>query len=338
MSQKELKLGAVGTGGIWGAHATNLAAIGGNKVVAVCDVSDDNRKKWSEKLGAKGYSDIEALFAGEPELDGVIACTPPTVRLQVVEAAAKRGVPVLVEKPPAFKLADAAAINRIVEKTGAKVGVGFMYRYFASVARLKELIGDQPINMVQSSFFCPGATDWKLPGWFYIKERSGGHVLDQAIHVMDLVRYIAGDITQVYTVGTNLIVPKTKDFTIEDSTSTTMKFATGASGTHIHSWSHSQFTGFITVVGKEYRLTLELDNKVSGFVNKNTQVNETFPAQPQGCSHHYEEMKTFLEALRSKDFSKIRSPYVDASRSLATVLAMNESIETGKPVEVPQKV
>lgn len=337
MSQQTLKLGAVGTGGIWGAHANNLANLGGNKVVAVCDVSDENRKKWSEKLGARGYPSIEAMFAAEKELDGVIACTPPTVRLQVVEAAAKRGVPVLLEKPPAFKIDDAAAINRVVEKTGAKVGVAFMYRYFAAVDRLKQLIEGQPINLVQSSFFCPGATIWKLPGWFYIKERSGGHVLDQAIHVMDLVRYIAGDITQVYTMGNNLICPKTPTFTIEDSSSTALRFASGASGTHIHSWAHSQFVGFVTVIGRDYKLTLELDLKLYGFVGS-TQINETFPAAPQGCSHHYEEMRVFLDSLRTKDFSKVRSPYSDASKSLATVVAMNESIETGKPVAVAQKV
>jgi predicted dehydrogenase len=166
-----------------------------------------------------------------------------------------------------------------------------------------------------------------------MKDRSGGHVLDQAIHVMDLVRFIAGDIAQVHTLGSNLICPRTDSFTIEDSSSTNIRFASGATGGHIHSWAHSDFTGQVTVVGKDYRLTLQLDRRLSGFVGEE-KIDQTFPAPPEGCSHHYDEMKAFLDAVRRKDFSGMRSPYPDAAKSLATVAAMNESIETGRPVNV----
>jgi len=333
MSTQTVRLGAIGTGGIFGAHARNLKTIGDNQIVAVCDVSEPNRTKWVGQLSAVGYADINEMFDKEKGLDAVVVCTPPTVRLQVVEAASKHGIPVFFEKPPAFKIQDASSILRIAEKTKLPVVVGFMYRYLPSVIRLKELIGDRPINLVQSSFFCPAATIWQLPGWFYIKERSGGHILDQAVHVMDLIRHIAGDITLVHTLGNNIIRPKAADFTIEDSSSTSFRFASGASGTHVHSWTHSEFTGFITVIGKDYRLTLHLDNSINGFVGE-TKIDETLSGAPQGCSHHYFEMIAFLEAVRNKDFSKALSPYSDAAKSLATVLAMNESIESSKPIAV----
>lgn len=336
MPNDPLRLGAIGTGGIFGAHANNIAKIGGAKFVAVCDVSQPNREKWSSQLQATPYSDIAEMLAKEDNLDALIVCTPPTVRLQVVEAAAARKTPIFFEKPPAFKLDDAKSIVKISKKAKMPVVVGFMYRYLPSVIRLKELIGDRPINLVQTSFFCPGATDWKLPGWFYIKERSGGHILDQAVHVMDLIRHIAGDITSVYTLGNNLIRPKAEDFTIEDSSSTTFRFATGASGTHIHSWTHKEFTGFMTIVGKEFRLTLHLDNKITGFV-EGTKIDETHPGAPDGCSHHYFEMVEFFNQVRSKNFSKAHSPYRDAAKSLETVLAMNESIIKGKAIKVKNK-
>ena len=332
-----LRLGAIGTGGIFGAHANNISKIGGAKFVAVCDVSQPNRDKWATQLQANPYSDISEMIAKEEGLDALIVCTPPTVRLQVVESAAPKKIPVFFEKPPAFKLDDAQSIVKLSKKHKSPVVVGFMYRYLPSVIRLKQLIGDRTINLVQSSFFCPGATDWKLPGWFYIKERSGGHILDQAVHVMDLIRHVAGsDITSVYTLGNNLLRPKAEDFTIEDSSSTTFRFATGASGTHIHSWTHKEFTGFLTIVGKEFRLTLHLDNTITGFV-EGTKVNETLPAAPEGCSHHYFEMVEFFNQVRSKDFSKAHSPYSDAAKSLETVLAMNESIEKGKAIKVKNK-
>lgn len=333
MTDNVVNLAIVGTGGIWNAHARNLATLGGSRIAAVCDVSEENRARAVVATGARGYADIAQMLETEREIDAVISCTPPGARRQVIQAAAAHKLPVFVEKPPASSLDDARAILQAIEGSGAAVSVGFMYRYLPAVDRLKEIIAGQAINLVQSSFFCPAATEWGLPAWFYIKERSGGHVLDQAIHVIDLVRFVAGDITQVYTLGNNVICPRTPEFTIEDSSSTVLRFANGASGTHVHSWAHHEFTGFITVIGKDFRLTLHLDTHLSGFVGEQ-KIDESFPAPPEGCSHHYSEMQAFLQAVRTRQFETLRSPFTDAAQSLAAVLSMNESISTGRPVDV----
>ncbi len=330
--QHELRLAAVGTGGIWNTHAKNLQILGGNRVIAVCDLSQENREQAAAQLGTQPHADLGELLEREG-VDALICCTPPIARRSVVEAAAARKVPVFVEKPPASSLDDARAIARISAQSGTPVVVGFMYRFLPAVDRLKELVAGRPVNLVQSSFFCPVATEWALPSWFYIKERSGGHVLDQAIHVVDLLRFLAGDITQVHTFGNNVLKPQTPKFTIEDSSSTNLRFASGASGGHVHSWAHSEFTGFVTLIGLDYRLTLHLDARVSGFIGDRS-IDETSPAPPEGASHHLEEMRAFLACVRSGDFSTARSPFSDAAKSLATVLAMNESIETDEPTNV----
>ena len=292
-------------------------------------------RRAAESLGARAYADIGEMFRAETDLDAVISCTPPTVRRAVIEAAAARDLPVFVEKPPAASLTDAKDILAAIARKGAPVCVGFMYRYLPAVDRLRQLLAGRPVNLIQSDFLCPAATEWGIPPWFFLKERSGGHVLDQAIHVMDLVRYIAGDVTQVFTLGNNVICPKGPDFTVEDSSATALRFASGASGTHVHSWSHHEFAGHITVIGRDYRLTLTLDSHLSGFVG-DERIDEEFAGPPPGCSHHYEEMKAFLAAVRASDFSTLRSPYADAARSLATVLAMNRSIDSGQPETVEE--
>jgi len=334
MLNHTLKLGAVGTGGIWNAHADNLKTLGGNQVVAVCDINEDNRRKAAEAQSARAYATVAEMLRGEPDLDAVISCTPPTARREVIAAVAERRLPVFVEKPPAASIDDARAINDIVSRTQTPVCVGFMYRYLPAVDRLKALLADAgPINLVQSDFLCPAATEWGIPPWFFIKERSGGHIMDQAIHVMDLVRFLAGDITDVFTLGNNVICPKTPTFTVEDSSATALRFASGASGTHIHSWSHHEFAGHVTIIGKDFRLTLTLDSRLDGFVGEE-RIDEEFPGPPAGCSHHFDEMQAFLTAVRIGDFSPMCSPYADAAKSLATVLAMNQSIQTGQPVTV----
>jgi len=328
MVASPVKLAVVGVGGIWGAHAKNLSLLGDNQVVAVCDLSEENRSRAAGALGARAYSDIETMLDAEEGVDAIISCTPPVARRAVVEAASKRQLPVFVEKPPAFTLDDAIAINKIALETKTPVVVGFMYRCLPIVDRMRELMQGRVINLVQSSFFCPAATQWDLPGWFYMKDRSGGHILDQAIHSIDLIRYFAGDITHVYTLGNNLIRPKTDTFTVEDSSSTLLRFASGASGSHLHSWANPEFVVSLALIGEDYHLKLSLDNRLSGYVG-DQMIDESLDANPPETSHHFEEMRVFLNAVRSRDFGALRSPYQDAAKSLATVVAMNRSIESG---------
>jgi len=328
-----LKLGAVGVGGIYRAHANNLKLMGGNQVVAFCDMNEVHRS-MADEAGGRFYTDVAAMLEAEPDLDALISCTPPVARRAVVQAAADfserngRPLPVFVEKPPAFSLDDARFIAGVVKSTGLPVFVGFMYRYLPVVDRVKELLEGRPIHLVQSSFFCPALTKWNLPAWFAIKERSGGHILDQAVHSIDLIRYLAGDITKVQTFGNNILKTKSETMTIEESSSTNLRFASGASGAHIHSWSHDEFKVSVGLIGADFHLKIDLDSHLTGFVGDLT-LDETFCGPPEGASHHYAEMVAFLAAVRAADFAALRSPYLDAAKSLATVLAMNQSIESG---------
>lgn len=330
MMDGELSLAIVGTGGIAKAHRKNLEAIGGNRVVAVADVNEGNLKEAANDLGARPYADFGELFAKEEELDGLVLCTPPTVRKDVIAAACERSIPVFCEKPPARTDGDAAEIVDIVEGSGNIVSVGFMYRYLPAVDRLKALIADEKPNFVQGTFLCSPALTRTIPGWFFIKEESGGHVVDQAIHVMDLIRFIAGDICEVHTLGNNVVCPKADDFTVEDSSSTTMRFASGASGTHVHSWAYRKFIGEVTLTGAEHRLNLRLNDVLQGWVG-DQDIDEKFDSSPTGDIHYW-EMEVFLNAIRTGDASQIRSTYADAAKTLATVNAMNRSIDEGRPV------
>ena len=333
MTQQTLRIGAVGLGGIWNEHAKNLAIMGGNTVVAVCDLNEEIRTKAAAELGARAYADIDEMFAAE-ELDGAISCTPAVARRAAAQAAARHAVPLFMEKPPAASMEDGLAISRIIADSTSPVFCGFMYRTFPSVARLKLLIEGRKIVAVQSAFLCPGATGWSLPPWLYIKERSGGHVLDQAIHSIDLIRYFAGDIAEIHTFGTNVVRPKTDVFTIEDTSSTNLRFVNGAVGTHIHSWVHDVMSVSLNLVGESFNLRLDLDEKLTGFID-DQQISETLSAKPEGArSHHYYEMEMFLSAIRNNEYSLLPSPYSDAVKSLAVVLAMNESIERSTPVAV----
>jgi predicted dehydrogenase len=331
--ESTLALGVIGAGSIWKAHEKNLALIGGARVAAVCDPVAAHREAVAEAHGARAYERIADLFAGEGGLDGLIVCTPPNVRLEVIERAAERRLPVFVEKPPAMRLEDAAAAVEVVERANLPVQVGFMFRYLPVVARVRELLRGRTVIQTISWFLCPAATDWPLAPWFFVKAISGGHIIDQAIHLFDLLRYLVGDVAAVYSAGSNLVRPKSETFTVEDSSSTLIHYRSGATGLHAHSWAVKPDYDQILLIGHDFRLGFDVwQGRLRGFVD-GRELEESHP-MPEGEIPHTAELRAFLTFLRTREEGLLLSPYPDAARSLAMALAVNESIESGLPVRL----
>lgn len=352
----DLSLAIIGAGSIGTRHLSNLEFIGGNRVVAVCDADDTQASKMANRIGAHTYLSVNAMFDAEPGIDAVLICVPPRIRQQVFERAAERGIAVFCEKPPADSMEHAQEIARIVGDSGILCMVGFHQRYLPPVDRLRELLVGRTINVLLSSYLTSPALTGRLRPWLFNKEQSGGPLMDDAIHFIDLMRYIAGEIESVHTLGNNVARPKGPGFTIEDTFISTIRFASGASGHHVHSWATPWGTSGFAVNGPDFHLNLRLSGppSVYGTIGDpngdGTPVRDEFtqtaggsrgskmaatrsPDDPPDPMHH-REMVVFLNAVRTGNTSAIRSSYADGMRSLATVLAMNQSVASGQ-VEVP---
>lgn len=349
---EQLHVGIIGAGNIARRHLENLRFLGGNQIVGICDLDLSRAQELAGMVGAEAYRTVDDLFAGVQGLDAVVICTPPAVRRQVFEQAAAHGIAVYCEKPPAATVEEGLQIAEIIERHNLICSVGFHMRYSPAVDRFLELTNGHRMNIVQSMAASPAALLNSLEGWFFIKEKSGGHLMDQAIHTIDLLRYVVGEITAVHTFGNNVLRPKADDFTIEDTTISNMRFANGASGSHIHSWAASKGRGELLIMGEGFSLSLQSHTPpyVRGFMGRpgseQTPVDETFaqgpamgrtgkispqrrpedPPDPPHCG----AMEAFLEAVSSGRRSAIRSTYLDGLRSLAVVLGMNRSIDTGQ--------
>lgn len=359
MNNHPLTVALIGAGNIATRHLANLQFLGDNRVVAICDLDRDRAAALAGQCGANVYTDWQTMVAQEPQLDALILCTPPTVRRALFTLAAEHKLAVYCEKPPANTLDEAHKIAHIVQESGMICSVGFHMRYSPAVDRFRTLTAGRPVNLVQSIMASPAALTRSLDSWFFIQEKSGGPVMDQAIHVIDLLRFVVGDITQVQTFGNNVLCPQAADFTIEDSTCTNLRFANGASGSHIHSWAVPKGMDMLTILGADFSLALRPHSppRVQGIVGwpgtAQTVIDETFPqGPPMGRSGripdnrrptdppdppHCEALKVFLAAVRSGDAGQIRSPYADAVQSLAVVLAMLHSSATGAVEAVPMK-
>ena len=150
-SDSEIRLGIVGMRlGLW--HAGAIAEIDGVSIVAVADNvpgklpgPNITLQEWADSLGADAYTDGVEMIKNA-DIDAVDLCVSPKWRVPLVEAAAARGLPVLLEKPWGTNMAHGHAIADIIKQSNLLHMVEFPLRYFPPIVALKALLDDGPLG------------------------------------------------------------------------------------------------------------------------------------------------------------------------------------------------
>lgn len=193
-------LAIIGAGGIANAHSAAAKDSGGSvRVVAVADTNTEAAGKLAGQHDAKAFGSIDALFAavdaGEIKPDGVVLCTPPTVRVEPVRAALERGIAVLAEKPLAMNPEDAARIVEIADAhPNTLFGVAYCHRFAPPVAEMKRLVETGKIGRLtrfENAFAFhhpPMAERWMSDP----AVSGGGSFIDTGCHSLDLFRHLVG--------------------------------------------------------------------------------------------------------------------------------------------------
>ena len=194
----EFEVAVVGGGGISRAHIAAAKTTGGRvSIAAVVDPNENARRAAADAAEAKAFATFED-FLGAPEsktVRGVIVCTPPSVRLAIVESAMARGLHVLAEKPLAHTLADAKWLAEIAAKHPKLTAVvGYCHRFTPAIAEMKKRISDGAIGEVRhfdNAFVAP------LPHmqnhWMSDPTISGGgSFIDTGCHSLDLFLHLIG--------------------------------------------------------------------------------------------------------------------------------------------------
>jgi len=214
-SKRKLRAGFVGCG----AHARQniypclrAAPI---ELCAVCDLMPEKAQEVAGWFGAKRvYADHREMMERE-ELDAAFVVVGPKVHPMVARDALERGLHVWMEKPPAPSSAEAMEVVRASETAGKHVMVGFMKRFATGYVMAKKSI-ERP------DFGCPTFLELRYTSGAYPDDDS--HVLDFAIHHLDLARFFMGDVARLYA----------EKFRLREGSvaiAVTLKFATGAVGT-----------------------------------------------------------------------------------------------------------
>lgn len=322
-----VRIGFIGTGGIAGAHFNNLEQIPDAKVVALADISQERAEKAAQRFGGVAYTDAKRMLETET-LDAVYVCVPPHAHTSVEVLAAKMGLALFVEKPLANNMKTAEKVAAAIAASGVITAVGYHFRYHEATAQVKTLLG---VKGAAQPAMLYGRWLGGFPGvpWWRNYAQSGGQLVEQATHVVDLMRYLAGDIVKVYCAASLLEMNKVyPDATSPDVTALTLEFASGAVG---YASTASLLGGVgetgVDVFVKDGRYDV-LGNTLK-VITASEQHTYTYRNNP-----YLDEDKAFIKAVKTKKPAGIKSDYFDALKTLRVTLAANQSAETGKPVKV----
>ncbi|MCX7847987.1 MAG: Gfo/Idh/MocA family oxidoreductase, partial [bacterium] len=198
----------------------------------VCDRERSHAEALAGRLGlgASGvYTQVSRLLR-EQMPEALYVCTPPHAHEEAVFAAVERGVHLFIEKPIALKVEVGERMVEAVRRAGVVTQVGYHMRYGKAVRRLARLIKEGTAGravLFDGRYECNA-----LHGaWWRDKRKSGGQVLEQAIHLYDLGMHLFGAVERVSGFVGNICHRETPGYSVEDVSAAVLRFRNGALGT-----------------------------------------------------------------------------------------------------------
>ncbi len=322
-----LRIGLIGTGGISAVHLRYLKKREDVHIAALCDIVPEHLERRQREFGGTGYDDLHKMLAHE-QLDAVWLCTPPQVRRAPLLDCARRGIPVMCEKPVERDAALAAQIADELDALGARVQIGYVLRCMPIVQELRAAWRDDHVHVVQSHYSCPMSIERTMPAWFFDKALSGGALVDQATHNFDLLRYLLGDVVDTGGMAANPVQAKQPGYTIDETLALTLRFASGVLCTHVHSWVADAWRNEMVFGGEKrlYRLnifagTLRIEDK-----------DGARDVTQDGARMYEFENERFLNMVTSGDWSTNPCTYADGLRTLQLTLACDAALQHAEAV------
>ena len=190
----------IGYGAIGPIHAMGIEKAQNVNLFGICDIDKERADIAAQKYNCKTYYDFDDVL-NDPEVDSVHICTPHYLHDTMAIAAADAGKEVVLEKPVAINLKRMEAMyEKLKDK---KVCVMVQSRNNGAICEFKKLIeNDKTLGKLIGGFasqtWCRDKSYYDQGEWRGKWDTEGGGVLiNQAIHLIDLVSYIAGDIKSV---------------------------------------------------------------------------------------------------------------------------------------------
>lgn len=314
------RVGFIGAGGIARRHLGVLAGFEDVAVAGIADPDLDRAREAARDAGAQAFASHEEMLA-TLDLEALFICVPPFAHGAPERAAIAAGLPFLVEKPVSLDADLAIEIEAAVRAAGLVTAVGYHWRYLDTVDEARRLLRDNPAHLMSGHWL----DQTPPPDWWRRETGSGGQIVEQATHIIDLARFLAGDVAEVFGLCARRDRPDVPGLDIPTASGATLRFASGAiatlSATCLLRWTHR--VGLHVFADG---LALEITDH-----DLMVDVGRGRPVRGAEGDPVWRQDRAFLDAARGRA-NQIRCSYSDALRTHLVALAVARSARTGAPV------
>ncbi len=339
-----IRVALLGCGRIARRHGELLAGghIAGAGLACVCDIRAERARALGEQWGVPWFTDMHEMMRGMGEgIDLVSILTESGNHAAHTVDMAGYHKHILVEKPMALTLDDADAMIHACDRSGVRLFVVKQNRFNVPVQKVREALeagrfGRLVLGTVRVRW-CRTQAYYDQDAWRGTWAMDGGVLTNQASHHVDLLEWMLGDVESVFAKSRTALV----DIEAEDTAVVTLKFRNGALGI-IEATTAARPTdleGSLSILGEKgsvviggyavnrmetWRFTPELPE--DGEVMERYSVN---PPDVYGFGHkaYYEHVVSCLEEGKHQLVDGL-----EGRRSLELIMAIYESIETGREV------
>jgi predicted dehydrogenase len=219
----------IGTGAISDKHAQAYKNIGFELVVCT-DIVEEAGRRFAARYGTRFVKTYEEVCS-DPEVDFVDVCTFPDFRLQPLEICARHGKHIQVQKPISTNVNTARQMIETARQAGIQLGVVSQHRFDDSSQFLFKAIAAGRLGKILQ---CDCYVKWYRSAQYYSRPikgswatEGGGALINQAIHQLDILRWLAGPIQELFGSWQLGALHKIES---EDVVNALVKYANGATG------------------------------------------------------------------------------------------------------------
>ncbi|MCV2886847.1 Gfo/Idh/MocA family protein [Ruegeria aquimaris] len=342
MTGKPMHAVLIGLGMVADLHATAIAATDGEvRLAAVYGRNPERARAFANRHGGPRVMTSLDEIVADRTLDFAILATPPDARAPYITTFARRGLPVLTEKPLARTVGEARALVETCEAAGLPLGALLQHRMRPAALALQDRLAQGELGEIAT-------VELRVPWWrdqsYYdtpgrgTRARDGGGVLiTQAIHSLDLMLQFCGPVADVQAVTATSPLHRME---AEDFTAAALRFRSGAVGSVMASVTHYPGGAEEIILngsaGSAYLAANRLLIHRHGYPAEEIGAlsGTGGGADPMAFSHdwHRAVIADFAEALRNG-----RQPAITGRSALpvqALIAAIERSARTGQRQEV----
>ncbi|MEI3605226.1 Gfo/Idh/MocA family oxidoreductase [Pseudogracilibacillus sp. SE30717A] len=335
-----LKIAVIGLGDVSKVHLSTIRSNPDVTLVAVCDLDESLNKLVS---GVKFYTNYKEMLENE-RLDCVHICLPHHLHYEVTKACAEKGIHIYLEKPLAHTMEEGLSIVRLEERLpDVKICVSLQNRLNDTFRVLENEVTSGRYGKIIG---IKGIVTWFRPKSYYYtkawrgqKEYAGGGVLiNQAIHTLDLIQLLGGEIESIRGKLSNL---HDYNLNVEDTAVVNMYFTSGAKGLIVATTANAIDSSIeLEVVCEQAQFTIR-NEALYKYTADEGEVKLIEDEQFQGekfyyGAGHHKLINQFYQCILKEKSSYIHAK--DAFISLRIIDAIEKSSIEDKEIILAEKI